>query len=41
MFTSSIYMLDEDGSGFDVVELRLSHSLTEPITVYVSITDEG
>ena len=41
MFTNSIYMADMDGSGYDIVQLRLSHPLTETATVYVSILDEG
>ena len=41
MFTDSIYMADMEGSGYDIVELRLSHPLTETVRVYVSIMDEG
>lgn len=42
MFTSSIYMaVDMDSSGYDIVELRLSHPLSETATVYISILDEG
>ena len=44
MFTNSIYMADMadiDSSGYDIVQLRLSHPLTETAMVYVSILDEG
>lgn len=41
MFTNPIYMVDMDGSGNDVVELRLSEPLTETIMVFISIMDEG
>ena len=41
MFTNSIYMAGMDGSGNDIVELRLSRPLTETVTIYVSIMDEG
>ena len=44
MFTNSIYMADMadiDSSGYDIVQLRLSHPLTETAMIYVSILDEG
>ena len=37
-FASSAYMGD---SGYETVELTLSRPLTETVTVYISILDEG